>query len=73
MAGMDILGPMNKQQMREIRTELNMTQEQLAKRLDINWRTVARWEAGAKIPETVRLALREVLRQEGRDRSTLEY
>ena len=41
-----------------------MTQDELAKRLKINWRTVARWEAGAKIPETVCLALREVVRQE---------
>ena len=51
--------------MRTVRRKLKMTQPELANRLKVTWRTVARWEAGARIPETVRLALREVLREEG--------
>ena len=56
---------MNAKELKKVRTKLNMTQPELADRLRITWRTVARWEAGAKIPETVRLALREVQREEG--------
>jgi len=56
---------MDAKDLKKVRTKLNMTQPELADRLRITWRTVARWEAGAKIPETVRLALREVQRQEG--------
>lgn len=60
-----IVDGMNEKEMRTIRKKLKMTQPELANRLKVTWRTVARWEAGAKIPETVHLALREVLRQEG--------
>ena len=56
---------MNAKELKRIRRKLDMTQPDLAKRLEVTWRTVARWEAGSKIPETVRLALREVQRQEG--------
>ncbi len=56
---------MNDKEMRTVRRKLKMTQPELANRLKVTWRTVARWEAGARIPETVYLALREVLRQEG--------
>ncbi len=55
---------MNAKELKGIRDRLGMTQTDLAKRLKMTWRTVARWEAGAKIPETVCLALREVVRQE---------
>lgn len=56
---------MNAKDMKKVRTKLGMTQPELAARLRVTWRTVARWEAGAKIPETVRLALKEVQREEG--------
>ncbi len=56
---------MNAKELKRIREKLNMTQPDLAKRLKVSWRTVARWEAGQKIPETVRLALKEVQREEG--------
>jgi len=55
---------MTSKELKQTRNKLDMTQADLAKRLKITWRTVARWEAGSKIPETVRLALLEVLRQE---------
>lgn len=56
---------MGAKELKKVRTKLGMTQPELANRLKVTWRTVARWEAGAKIPETVRLALKEVLREEG--------
>lgn len=56
---------MNAKDMKKIRRKLNMTQPELARRLQVTWRTIARWEAGAKIPETVRLALKQVQKEEG--------
>jgi len=50
--------------LKKIRERLGMTQVDLAKRLQITWRTVARWEAGSRIPETVRLALLHIQREE---------
>ncbi len=55
---------MNAKELKRIRENLGMTQEDLSKRLKVTLRTVARWEAGANIPEVVRLALKEVIRQE---------
>jgi len=56
---------MNAKELKKIRERLEMTQPELAARLQVNWRTVARWEAGATIPETVRLALKQVQSEEG--------
>ncbi len=56
---------MNAKDMKKIRGKLNMTQPELARRLQVTWRTIARWEAGATIPETVRLALKQVQTEEG--------
>jgi len=56
---------MNATEFKDFRQKLQMTQADLAKRLKVTWRTVARWEAGSTpVPEVVRLAMREVLRQE---------
>ncbi len=69
--GLDKMSPrehyrgMNAKELKKVRTKLNMTQPELAARLRVTWRTVARWEAGSKIPETVRLALKQVQTEEG--------
>ncbi len=51
-------------QFKAMRESLQMTQIDLAKRLKVTWRTISRWEQGAKIPETVRLALLQICREE---------
>ncbi len=56
---------MTARELKEQRAELGLTQEELAKRLQVNWRTVARYESGeAKIPHVVALALSEIKRQD---------
>jgi len=55
---------MTAHQLKTIRQSFGWTQPDLAKRLQVTWRTIARWEAGAKIPETVRLALLQIQREE---------
>ena len=36
--------------LKELRNEINMTQEQLAERMYVSCRTVSRWETGATLP-----------------------
>jgi DNA-binding XRE family transcriptional regulator len=56
---------MNSRELKEQRAELGMTQDELAKRLRINWRTIARYESGeVNIPFVISLAMRELKRQE---------
>ena len=44
--------------LRAIRAQLNLTQEQLAERLEVSFATVNRWEGGANVPQK---AAREVI------------
>ena len=55
---------MNAKQLKDIRFRLRLTQIELAKRLGVSWRTIAGYETGAKIPQVVQMAMREVVRQE---------
>ena len=56
---------MTARELKDKRAELGMTQDELAKRLRINWRTVARYESGeVNIPHILWLALSEIKRQE---------
>ncbi len=42
------------------RRSWKLSQAELAKRLRVNPRTIARWETKERIPETIRLALMEL-------------
>ena len=46
---------------KEIRTKLSVTQEELAKMLGVSVRTVQNWESGAKIPESKHAILRDLV------------
>ena len=46
---------------KEIRTKLHVTQEELAKMLGVSVRTVQNWESGAKIPESKHAILRDLV------------
>jgi len=47
------------------RERLNLTQDELAKRLDVKRLTIIRWENGqVDIPKIAELALKEIERQE---------
>lgn len=43
---------MNDLDIKKIRTDLGVTQAELAKRLGVSERTVQNWESGTTIPET---------------------
>ena len=59
--------PMKAENLRKIREKLDMTRAQLARALDVNERTVRRWENDeTEIPRTVELALREIERPAAR-------
>lgn len=40
---------------KDVRINKNITQHQLAKKLNVNRRTVSRWESGTHIPQTTHL------------------
>jgi transcriptional regulator with XRE-family HTH domain len=55
---------MTGEQLRIIREDLDLTQEQLADMLDINRRTISRWEQGQiPIPKAIDLAMEALLRR----------
>ena len=57
---------MNGKELKEKRNELTLTQEQLAKELNVTSNTVARWERGEmKIPPFLHLALETIERNKG--------
>lgn len=57
---------MTAEQLKKGRGGLDLTQEQLAHRFDVDRTTVARWETNQlEIPKTVELALFYLLTQEG--------
>ena len=49
--------------LKNARTELGLTQLQLAGKLDVGLRTIARYENGNQVPERVLLAIRQLLDQ----------
>ena len=51
---------MDREQIRQLRDSLGLTQEEFSHRLSVSVRTVARWEAGKGKP--TRLALRALAR-----------
>ena len=58
---------MKAENLKKIREKLDMTRAQLARALDVNERTVRRWENDeTEIPRTVELALREIERPAAR-------
>lgn len=55
---------MDGSELRQFREKLKLTQEQLAKKLNVATNTIARWERGErKIPEFLELALKTVERE----------
>ena len=59
---------MTAEQLKKGRRALDLTQEQLAHRFDVDRTTVARWETNQlEIPRTVELALFYLLTREGLD------
>jgi predicted transcriptional regulator len=61
----DTIGRMDKDQLRRKRKKLGLTQEELAKRLDMSRPSIARYEGGIKpIPKTVELALKAIEAEE---------
>jgi type I restriction enzyme M protein len=52
------------QQLRELRTKLNLSQEQLASRLNVSFQTVNRWEGGKVTPQKAQLDAVEKLMEE---------
>ena len=58
---------MKAENLKKIRERLDMTRAQLAHALEVNERTVRRWENDeTKIPRTVELALKEIERPAAR-------
>ena len=56
---------MKAEELKRKREKLNMTQDELAKRLDVKRLTIIRWENGqTNIPKVVELAMKEIERQE---------
>ena len=46
---------------RDIRIRLSLTQKQLAEKCGVNERTIQKWEAGCKIPDSMQLLLNNIL------------
>lgn len=58
---------MTKDELRQRRKRLDMTQKELARKLDVTPMTIKRWEGGkVEIPRTIELALKEIERQESK-------
>ena len=55
---------MNDLDIKKIRTDLGVTQAELAKRLGVSERTVQNWESGTTIPETKHEILRALMPQQ---------
>lgn len=57
---------MNAKELKAKRTALQLTQTELAKRLRVTLRTIARWESGdAKIPHIAFLAVKQIAQEDG--------
>ena len=56
---------------RRIRSKLNLSQEQLAARLNVSFATVNRWESGNVTPQKAQLeAVQKIMEEEGTEHDT---